>query len=154
MKKYELLYILPAKFTDAEIVELRKKISGMVTAVGATITEEHDLGKRKLAYAINHARTGSYILVYFEAEAAALAKLNTTLRLSSDLLRYLIVERDMKVTTLPAYAEEEQRQERRPEEPVRHQSMAAPMPAAQPKERITMEEVEKKLDEILTEEVK
>lgn len=151
MKKYELLYILPAKYTDAELVELRKKISGIVTATGGTITEEHDLGKRKLAYPINHVRNGNYVLAYFEADAAAMQKLSTTLRLSTDLLRHLIVERDMKVTTLPSYTEVEE--PRRVEEPVRQQAMAAPMPAPA-KDRITMEEVEKKLDEILTEEVK
>lgn len=154
MKKYELLYILPAKFTDAELVELRKKISGIVTGTGAVISEEHDLGKRKLAYPINHVRNGNYVLVYFEAEPTVLAKLSTVLRLSTDLLRHLLIERDLKVTAIPVFTEEEPRRESRHEEATRQHIMAAPMPVAKPNDRITMEEVEKKLDEILTEEVK
>lgn len=154
MKKYELLSILPAKYTDAELAELRKKIAGMATTAGATVTEQHDLGKRKLAYPINHVRNGNYVLYYFEAEPEAVNKLNTVLRLSTDLLRHLIVERDMNVKTLPAYAEEEEARRERPEEPARQAVAMAPVQAPAAKEKISMAEVEKKLDEILTEEVK
>jgi len=152
MEKYELLFIIPAKFTETELGEQADKIKAIVTAAGASVTETHDLGRRKLAYPIKNVRTGNYFLSYFDAEQGAVAKLNEMLRLSSDVLRHLIVVRDEKITKVPSFAEEEMRRERQ-EAPTR-----APQPVPQqaplaPKEKITMEELDKKLDEILTDDI-
>jgi small subunit ribosomal protein S6 len=151
-KKYELLYVLPAKYTEAEISQLSEKIKETVTSIGGAVSEVHHLGKRKLAYPINHVRHGNYVLAFFEADAAVLAKLNETLRLSADLLRHLIVERDPYLTQIPSLAEtaemrseDDAPRERRPEPP-RGRPTAAQKP-------ISMEDLDKKLDEILTEEV-
>jgi len=153
MGKYELLYIIPAKYTDAEIVSLSEKIKGIVTAAGATVTETHNLGKRKLAYPIDHVRHGNYVLSYVEAEPAVVTKLNDVLRLSVDVLRHLIVARDPYLKNIPSLVElEERRNEegelmRRPAAPVQQK---APVAA---KDQMSMAELDKKLDQILTEEV-
>ena len=83
MEKYELLYIIAAKYTDAEIESLMEKIKGMIASAGGTVSEMHNLGRRKLAYPISHVRNGNYVLVYFEAEPSTVAKLNEMLRLST-----------------------------------------------------------------------
>ncbi len=113
MTQYELLYILPAKFTDAELKELTDKIAGVITNLGAKITETHQLGSRKMSYAINQVRNGSYVLVHFDAETSSMAKINETLRLSTDLLRHMIVVRDPKLTTIPSIILEERVNNRR-----------------------------------------
>lgn len=155
MEKYELLYIIAAKYTDAEIEGLMEKIKGLVASAGGSVTEMHNLGRRKLAYPIGHVRNGNYVLVYFEAEPEMLAKLNETLRLSADVLRHLTTARSPYLTKIPSFAElteirddsePQQRQAARPLPPVQQ-----PVPANQPP--VTMEELDKKLDEILTEEV-
>lgn len=161
MEKYELLYILPAKYTEAEAKVLTDKIGGIVTAAGGTISGTHDLGKRKLAYPIKHARNGHYILTFFEAEPKIMNKLNDTFRLSTDLLRHLIVERDPLITKIPSLIEEAEGAA--PRFPMHRAEHAHERPQAAPIQRpiaaptkeapITMEEIDKKLDEILTEEV-
>jgi small subunit ribosomal protein S6 len=155
MEKYELLYIIPAKYTDAEIASLMEKVKGMVTTAGGNVSEMHNLGKRKLAYPINHVRHGNYILNYFEAEPEMLAKLNDTLRLSTDVVRHLVTARDKYLTNIPSLAEVEAPIGR--EEGERPRPMAPPVqkpiPAAAVKDPMSMEELDKKLDEILTEEV-
>jgi small subunit ribosomal protein S6 len=154
MGKYELLYIIPAKYTDAEIASLVEKISGIVTGAGAKVAETHNLGKRKLAYPIDHVRHGNYVLNYIEADAAAVNKLNDILRLSVDILRHIIVSRDPHLTNIPSLVEVEERRNeegeiiRRPAAPVQQKASAA---AA--KDPMSMAELDKKLDEILTEEV-
>ena len=158
MEKYELLYILPAKYTEAEAKVMADKISGIVTANGGTVSETHDLGKRRLAYPIKHARNGQYILTFFEAEPKSIAKLNDTFRLSTDLLRHLIVERNPLITKIPSLVEEPEGAIRPVHrEHVHERPQAAPIqrPIAAPAKEtpITMEEIDKKLDEILTEEV-
>ena len=154
MGKYELLYIIPAKYTDAEIGSLVEKISGIVSGTGATVSATHNLGKRKLAYPIDHVRHGNYVLSYIEADAAAVNKLNDILRLSVDILRHLIVVRDPALVNIPSLVEiEERRNEegeimRRPAAPVQQK-----VAVAAAKDPMSMAELDKKLDEILTEEV-
>jgi small subunit ribosomal protein S6 len=154
--KYELLYIIPAKYTDAEVTALVEKISGIVTAAGGTIAETHNLGKRKLAYPINGVRNGDYILSYFESETEVASKLNLTLRLSTDIVRHLIVERDLHLKGVPTFTEDEPPMRNsedprmpRPEAP----RVQQPMPVRE-KAQISMEEIDKKLDAMLTDEVK
>jgi|SRR5687768_4694157 len=154
MEKYELLYIIAAKYTDAEIEGLMEKIKGLVTSAGGNVTEMHNLGRRKLAYPIGHVRNGNYVLVYFEAEPASLAKLNEMFRLSADVLRHLVVSRSPYLTKIPSFAELTEIRQEGDEQP-RPRPMAPPIQQAPvvPAAPVTMEELDKKLDEILTEEV-
>lgn len=154
MERYELLYIIPAKYTEAEIAQLMERVKGIVVSAGANVSEMHDLGKRKLAYPIQHVRHGNYVLVYFEADAATVAKLNETLRLSTEVLRHMIVTRDPYLTNIPSLVEVEQRSDS--DEPRPRTMAAAPVMQQAPvakQDPLTMEELDKKLDEILTEEV-
>ena len=154
MENYELLYIVPAKYTDAELDSLMEKVKGMVATAGGNVTEMHSLGKRKLAYAIGQVRNGNYVLNYFQAEPASLAKLNDTLRLSTDIVRHLVVVRDKYLVKIPSLVEVEAS---RGEDEERTRAVAAPIVRVQapvvPKDPMSMEELDKKLDEILTEEV-
>lgn len=153
MEKYELLYILAAKYTDAEIVSLMEKIKGIVESLGGKVMETHDLGRRKLAYPIQHVRNGSYILVYFDADTENAGKINETLRLSADILRHLIVKKDQYLTKIPSLVEVEERRGEDDERPApRQMGPRANAPVAAAKE-ISMEEIDEKIDKILTDEV-
>jgi len=151
-KKYEILYIIPGKYTDEEIGAITEKVKGILTEAGASVAETHHLGKRKLAYPIKHVRHGNYVLSYFEAETDIISKINATLRLTGEVLRHLIVERDPRITELPSFAEAEW--------PVERERVRRPRPELKPqeapgkKEAVSIEELDKKLEEILTEEVK
>lgn len=154
MEKYELLYIIPAKYTDAEITSLVEKIKGILTGGGAVVSETHDMGKRKLAYPINHVRNGNYVLTYFEAAPDVMAKLNETLRLSVDILRHIITSRDPYLKGVPSLVEAEERRGEDGEAPRRERAplVQQKVPVAA-KDQMTMAELDKKLDAILTEEV-
>ncbi|MBN1585769.1 30S ribosomal protein S6 [Candidatus Uhrbacteria bacterium] len=108
MEKYELMYILPAKHTEEELKVLSDKIRGIVTDLGGEVAEEHNMGKRKLAYPIKHVRYGHYYLLIANMEQGAVAKLNSTLRLTTELLRHLIIRRDPHIIGVPKLREEEQ----------------------------------------------
>jgi small subunit ribosomal protein S6 len=162
MKQYELLYIIPAKYTEAEIGALTEKIGGIVAAGGAKVVETHQLGKRRLAYPIENVRNGSYVMSYVEGEPEAMAKVEMNLRLSTDLVRHLIIERDARITKIPSLVEtaEErggergergERRERR--EGDRNKPSAPKQQAAAKGSGMTEGELDKKLDKILTEEV-
>ena len=80
------------------------------------------------------------------------AKLNEMFRLSTDILRHLITTKSPYLTKIPSFAEvteirtDEDRDRPRQAAPVQQ----APAVAAAP---VTMEELDKKLDQILTDEV-
>ncbi|MFC1638820.1 30S ribosomal protein S6 [Patescibacteria group bacterium] len=154
MKKYEIIYIVPSKYTDAEMEGVVGKVSGILKEAGAEISDTYQMGKRRLAYPIDRQRTGSYVLSHFEAEPEAVAKIDAVLRLTGEVLRHMTVERDPHLTQMPSFNEvDERRTEERPERREREKPMvqAPAKPAA--KADVNMEDLDKKLDQILTEEV-
>jgi small subunit ribosomal protein S6 len=165
MHKYELLYIIPTQFADTEIDGLREKVAGMITATGATVTRNESLGKIKLAYPIKHQRHGTYVLVYFTAEPNTIAGIDRQFRLSDEVLRHLIVDmpagaenKKFEIASYVAPLSEEARelkQERRstdtrkPSTTVVQPESVAPVAKAEEVASMSMEELDKKLDEIL-----
>ena len=156
MQKYELLYIVPAKYTEEELKGLSEKVGTIVSQSGVNILETTILGKRKLAYPINHLKYGHYVLIDLEAEEDVIEKLNRTLRLTTELLRHIIIVKDPTLTKIPDFAESgeivkaeredsERRERRRP--------ARKPVQVPVKKQDVNMDDLDKKLDEILTEEV-
>jgi small subunit ribosomal protein S6 len=155
MKKYEIMYIIPSKYTEGEMDDIIKKVGEIMETAGAQITDTFNMGKRRLAYPISHQRNGTYVLVHFDAESETIAKMDSILRLTGEILRHMIVERDPHIKQAPTFNESE---ERRSDEPRERQKEAAPiqaksMPSAAGHENVNIKELDKKLDEILTEEV-
>lgn len=154
MKQYELLYILGGHLTDQELVPHRSRAEALLTAQGATITRNEYAGKVKLAYPIREHRFGHYIIVWFSAEPTVLAKLNAEFELDNDVVRHMIVdasEVNPLTATFSLAAKPEDAQ--RPAHPeVEERPVVAPPSAPAPE--LTSEDLDKKIEEILTEEVK
>lgn len=70
MSNYEACVILNAQLTDAQHSALIDKMKDTLTAGGAQIKEISKWGKRKLAYEINKAYEGYYVVFYFDLEKA------------------------------------------------------------------------------------
>lgn len=153
MRKYEIIFIIPSKYTDAEMEGVVGKVSGILKESGAEISDTFQLGKRRLAYPIDHQRNGSYVLVHFEAEPTAILKMDQTLRLTGEVLRHMIVERDPHLTQIPSFSEADERRGDEARTQERRTAPAAAKPAPSKPKDVNMEELDKKLDEILTEEV-
>lgn len=91
---YELLYLLPAKFTDEEAGSVETKVNALLAKYGATVENVKRLGKLRLAYPIQREHFGYYVLVHFAAETNALAKIEEALRITTDVMRHLILRAD------------------------------------------------------------
>lgn len=89
--KYELMYIIPATLSEEEAGAVETKISALITKYGATVESTKRLGKFRLAYLIQDQRHGYYMLVRFSAERPAMAKIDENLRISTDILRHMIL---------------------------------------------------------------
>lgn len=89
---YELLYIVPSPFTEKDLPKILNQTKELIEKFGGKVINRENLGNKKLAYPIKHIRRGFYILVYFEMEPQNLKEFNQKLRLSSEILRFLIVK--------------------------------------------------------------
>ncbi len=93
-REYELLYIIPATFTDDEIGTVEGTVKALLEKNGASITKSDRLGKLRFAYPIKNVRHGHYILIRLNADTQAVKAIDMSLRISSEVLRHLIVKAD------------------------------------------------------------
>ena len=159
LQHYEMLYIIPVKYTVEELPAIQNKIKGLLAEHGCEITYEEDLGKRKLAYAIKQVYHGYYWVIEFNMAPAELKKLNNSLRLTSEVLRHLIIVKRQK--TQAEMAAEKERRERAEVEEVEElkEKIAAQTPVVaekeeekkvdSPKGKVSIEDLDKKLDELI-----
>jgi small subunit ribosomal protein S6 len=137
MQHYELLYIIPSKYTEEETNSINEQVLKLIEGLDGKITYAENLGKMKLAYPIKHFTQGCYSLVNFDAETASLEKINTKLKLMPEVIRHLIVKRKPKTVLelQKAAVEKEKKKERKPAR------------------KISAEELDEKLDKILQSEI-
>jgi len=93
---YEILFIVPNKFTEDEAKKIIDNTKKVITDNEGKMTHEEYWGKKRLAYDIKHNSYGYYNLFEFDLEGENLAKIDTNLRLSTDILRHQIVKKKVK----------------------------------------------------------
>lgn len=87
---YELLYIVPAPYTEKDLDGISQKVKKLISDLGGTITHEENLGGKKLAYPIKNIYRGFYLLIHFKINAKKIKELDPKLKLASEILRYMI----------------------------------------------------------------
>jgi len=85
---YELLCIIPAIYTADEVKSVITRIEGILKAKGAEILKSENLGDLKFAYPIKKHAHGLYILIDFKIDTTVLKDLDKDFRLEKDILRY------------------------------------------------------------------
>lgn len=161
---YELLYAIPGRVSEAEIPGVVKRIDDLLASLGASIEKKEELGSQKLAYKIKQEKYGFYVCIVFELNKSKLKELHDKLELDTEVLRFLIVTTQKKTAEdLARQAKIQEKIQSRKKEEVKkvlaHQvaketeekPAAAPAPIieAEVKEKVSMEDLDKKLDEIL-----
>ncbi|MBN2854413.1 30S ribosomal protein S6 [Patescibacteria group bacterium] len=93
---YEILFIVPNKFTEDEAKKIATKVETMIVEAEGKVTFSEFWGKKKLAYKIKNNEYGYYGLFEFDLEKELLAKIENDLRLSTEILRHQIVVKKTK----------------------------------------------------------
>ena len=88
---YELVIIVTPEATEEKLAARLNGISQYITGHGGTVASVDKWGKRRLAYPIKKSVEGNYILFKFMLPPGASRELEKNLRISEDLLRYLMV---------------------------------------------------------------
>lgn len=151
---YEMLFIVPNKFTEEEALGILEKTKGIITDNGGQITYEEKWGKKKMAYPIDNNNHGYYYVVEFDSERSQVARMENLIKMSSDVLRHMIVskkveseeEKESKKKIAEKIAaknlekkEEEEKEEA--EEDVKEKK--------EEKKKVDLEDLDDKLDKIL-----
>lgn len=79
-----------------------KKVEGIITAQKGEITKTSNWGKRKLAYPINKQEHAVYVYYEISVGAEAVSKIQNTLNITNEVLRYLLT------TPVPVVEESEE----------------------------------------------
>ncbi len=153
---YELFYLVPTSYTDAEVQGVMEKIAGMVAKAGGKVTRSEMLSRQKLAYPIKGNRHGVYALLQFDGEPAMVNSLDRQWHLTDEVLRHQLTlmpsgadKKAYKLTPYVAPLSEEGRQESaRPP-----RQAPPPVPARAGEASMNVEAINKKLDEMLDEDI-
>jgi len=94
LRDYELVFVMSPGITDENLPGAIDKVNQFITGKGGAITEVAPWGRRKLAYPIKRFMEGNYVLTRFKSDAKLVKELDTSLRLSEEVLRHLIVRHE------------------------------------------------------------
>ena len=109
MREYELV-VLYHPDLEVDMSKPLEKIAGIIGDAGGKIISDDSWGRKKLAYDIAGESFAVYHVYTLELPADAIKKINDTLNITNEVLRFLLTKVDPKIKLL---IEEEQKYEER-----------------------------------------
>ena len=100
MRRYELMLVFRTDAPDERTAAIIDRTTRQITAAGGQIVKVAPWGRRRLAYAIDRHREGSYHIVVFESPTEAIAELEHSLLITEEILRHLIVRQERPARAL------------------------------------------------------
>jgi small subunit ribosomal protein S6 len=115
MRRYELMLVLRPDVADDRSQAVIDRTTRQIVASGGQIVKVAPWGRRRLAYAIDRHREGSYHIVLFDAPGEAVTELERGLHITEEVLRHLVtrVERPARPSRRDGEEGEEQVEEDR-----------------------------------------
>jgi small subunit ribosomal protein S6 len=93
-RTYELVFIVDPAVAEDEVMKLSEGVQKLITGQGGSITKTEMMGKRQLAYEINHKKDGTYVLLEVEGSGAEIAEVERRMRVNDQILRYMTIRVD------------------------------------------------------------
>ncbi len=93
MRQYEVAVVLHPDL-EMDLERVGAKLEGVVTSLGGKIDKKDVWGKRKLAYRIRKQDWGVYVFYQISLEPAQVQRLDGTLRITDEVMRYLVTSLD------------------------------------------------------------
>lgn len=163
MQQYELLAIFPGTLDETEVAAAAEKVKELIEKNGATGVSLENMGKSRLAYPMKHIRYGYFRMYYFSAETSESTGIQEKLTVSNLALRTVMHRYNPKagarklreiISDVAIMAEREEARKDTTPEHAPHAMHAAPRPVqisetAVRTEAVQMEDIDKKLDELL-----
>lgn len=139
-QKYELAFLLSPILTDEESLGLAGKLAGQIEEAGGIIRHQESPQKKRLSYLINKDSNAYFGWMTFTLSPDALNVLEKKLKNLANLLRHLIVnEEEVPPQPIRTFTPR----------PTTARSRSATLEPVKPEEKLDLEELDKKLEEIL-----
>ena len=100
MRTYELTLIIDAQLAPETQEEVIAKFLDLLKSHNVEIVNIEKWGKKKLAYPIRDHQYGHYLMTQFNAAVEIIPQIEHYLKLSPNILRYLLLYRDKKTMNL------------------------------------------------------
>lgn len=95
MNQYEVA-VLYHPDLEVDLSKAEEKVTKIITSGGGKVVSNDNWGKRKLAYPIKKQEHAVYVFYTVEMPGEAVKKVEGTLNITDEVIRYLIVRPDLK----------------------------------------------------------
>jgi small subunit ribosomal protein S6 len=95
LNQYELA-VLYHPDLEVDLTKAEERVKKIITDNGGKVTGEDNWGKRKLAYAIKGNEHAVYVFYTVELPGEAVRKVEDTLNITGEVIRFLITRPDLK----------------------------------------------------------
>lgn len=95
MNQYEIA-VLYHPDLEVDLSKAEDRVTKILTDGGGTITATDNWGKRKLAYAIKGNEHAVYVFYTVDLPPASVMKVESTLNITDEVIRFLITKPDLK----------------------------------------------------------
>jgi small subunit ribosomal protein S6 len=113
MRRYELMLVIRPDVADDRSQAVIDRITRQIVASGGQIVKVAPWGRRRLAYAIDRHREGSYHIILFDAPGEAVSELERGLLITEEVLRHLVTRVERPTRPSRRDGEEEEAGEER-----------------------------------------
>ncbi|MEP6923301.1 MAG: 30S ribosomal protein S6 [Pyrinomonadaceae bacterium] len=94
-RTYEVVVIIDPKTTEDDTTNLINTLVQTIEKQGGAIVKSEDMGRRRLAYEIDHKTEAHYWLFEIDGSGSEIAELERRMRVSDLVVRYLTVRVDL-----------------------------------------------------------
>lgn len=135
-RNYEIAYLLSPNVPEEEVLTYSSKLTALIEDNKAVVKYVETPKKRKLSFPIKKERNAYFGWATFSSSPENLKDIGNKIKVMDGLLRYLIVEKEKREPLI------------RPMRQLRTEHTAA-QPTGIPEEKLDLEALDKKLEEIL-----
>ena len=94
MNQYETVFIINPVLSEEQVRETVDKFKGLLEAREGKVLHEENWGLRKMAYPIEHKRSGFYHLMEFQAPGEVISTFELEMKRDERIMRFLTVKMD------------------------------------------------------------
>lgn len=155
LNHYELLYLVSGSFAEDELTPIKEKVLEYIKKYEGAITFDDNFGKKKLAYPVGKEHQGYYLITEFDLDGAKLKDLEKDIKLTNEILRHMVIKKKIQAQSAAVKPTLNMDIEPKVEEKVVKGKAEKPeMPKVEIKEeeekdKLKLEDLDDKLDEIL-----
>jgi small subunit ribosomal protein S6 len=92
LREYELVFVLSPEIGDDVVTGSIERLHQAITSRGGEIVDTNHWGRRRLAYPVSRHLEGNFVVDQIRLDPTEVAGLDSTLRISDDVIRHLIVK--------------------------------------------------------------